>query len=66
MCILAGKILVVTEVDDNLISEDSRFKDLFLKSADFLVKQDPIKIFVSSYKLGYILIFWYPAVDQVI
>ena len=39
---------MVTEADDNLISEDSRFKDLISKSADFLVKQDPIKIFVSQ------------------
>ena len=46
--LLAGKILVVTEADDSLISEDTRFKDLISKSPDFLVKHDPIKIFVSN------------------
>ena len=47
--LLTGKILVVTEADDSLISEDTRFKDLISKSADFLVKHDPIKIFVSTF-----------------
>lgn len=39
---------MVTEADDHLMSEDTRFKDLIAKSADFLVKQEPIKIFVSG------------------
>ena len=43
-----GKILVVTEGDDHLMSEDTRFKDLISKSADILAKDDPIKIFVSG------------------